>query len=427
MGYIETKSIGKFSQFAPIMAKVSFAIYLVFIFFGITPGFLLDISTVEDMQTSNPVNQLILSCLYVLSFLGMAGKKDRVIRLVKTEKFFCLFLLWSFLTIFWSDFPIISFKRWIQYFGTVFISLSALVNFQSVEEAMVYLKRLLIIYVPLTMLSIILGLGASSEVLPGWQGLTSQKNTLGQISLVSLIIWSISVSIDSTKKRALSIMFWTLSLILLVGSRSVTSILTGIVLGGLAITFYSEKIIFRPLMGRFISFIFIALFFLCLASIILIDSYLIVSLLNAFGKDVTLTGRIDLWSAIFEQTRTHLFKGCGFGAFWVPKTPGTDILYEQFTWLPNRAHLGYLDILNETGVIGLSLFGLMIINYFRNLIKMDKTYFWKWFFIAALILNISESTLIIQNSVTGVLFTFSYFALFETIFRLNESPQNSPI
>jgi O-antigen ligase len=176
-----------------------------------------------------------------------------------------------------------------------------------------------------------------------------------------------------------------------------------------------EKSIFRKVIGRNFSVMFVSAFFMSLLLIFSLSFHYFDVFLRYFGKEITFTGRIDLWASIFENTRNYLLQGCGFGSFWIGQSATLDMLYTDYPWLPNQAHMGYLDLLNETGLIGIFLLNLMIINYAKNLSKLDKPHFFKWFFIAALILNLSESTLFRQNLLTGVLFIFSYIALYREI------------
>ena len=71
-----------------------------------------------------------------------------------------------------------------------------------------------------------------------------------------------------------------------------------------------------------------------------------------------------------------------------------------------------LDILNETGLVGLAIFFAMVVYYLRHLLSIEKFFIWKWFFIAALIINFQETTLFRPNIFTGVIFVFSYLALY---------------
>lgn len=375
------------------------------------------IRNVEDIQTSSLVNQLIFSSLYLLSFVGLVTKRRLIIRFLKTEKFLFLFLLWSFLSVFWSDFPLVSFKRWIQIFGASVIFLSALLHFRSDDEALRYFEVILMAYIPLTFLAILLIPGAIQWEFPALRGLAPHKNMLGQVSLVSLIVWSFAARVPGLRKKMVAFLFWGLSFVLLIGSKSTTSILIAgglLLLGGL---WNTGEIFLRPAIGRTLSSAVVLLFLVILSLIAYLGSDIVASLFHFFGKDMTLTGRIDLWAAVFEETKKHLLFGCGFGGFWIADSPAMDTILEEFVWLPNQSHLGYLDILNETGVVGISLVAFMMLSYFKNLLNVEQTRFLKWFVIAALIANISESTLFRPNELTGELLILSYLALYVQVIR----------
>jgi len=414
---VDTASVDRIGLFTSKLAQVSFFLYLFFAFFGTSMPFQEQTRNVEDITTSNAVNQFVFSLLYLLSFIGLLSKRHLIIRFLKTEKFLSLLLLWSFLSVFWSDFPFVSLKRWIQIFGTSVIFLSALLHFRSDDEALRYFKVILMAYIPLTFLAILLIPGAIQWEFPALRGLAPHKNMLGQVSLVSLIVWSFAAKVPSLRKKIAALLFWGLSFVLLVGSKSTTSILTAgglLLLGGL---WYTGEIFLRPTVGRTLSSVVLLLFLVILFSIAYVGSDIVASLFHFFGKDMTLTGRIDLWAAVFEETKKHLLFGCGFGGFWIADSPAMDTILEEFVWLPNQSHLGYLDILNETGVVGISLLALMMVSYFKNLLNFEGTHFWKWFVIAALIANISESTLFRPNELTGELLILSYLALYVQAIR----------
>ena len=102
------------------------------------------------------------------------------------------------------------------------------------------------------------------------------------------------------------------------------------------------------------------------------------------GKDLTFTGRTYLWAYIVNIAQSHLWLGCGFQGFWVGIDPKLGLLYDVIGWVPNQAHNGYIDLLNETGLVGVLLFIILVINYYLNLGKLKKPFFWHWYFIGAL-------------------------------------------
>jgi len=418
MGYQENVTFSDgFSQFSSYLAKFSFFIYIFFLIFGISMPFQEKVTTAADFTTSDPVNQFVISGLYLISFISLIPKRHLIFKFIRTEKFFSLFLLWALLSVFWSVDPFVSFKRYVRFFGMAIIFLSVLLHLRSADESLAYFKTILIIYIPLTFLSILLIPGATDLTSSAWRGLARQKNGLGQVSLISLMIWSQVGSSANLKKKMAHVMFWVLSCILLIGSRSITALLTGVILGSFAVLFFTDKKFFRPVIGKFGSILFICLFIVGVSAVTYFALDYIPVLLDTFGKDSTFSGRLDLWEMVFEETRKHLLIGSGFGGFWVTEATMAGGFYEGFEWLPRSAHSGYLDVMNETGVIGLFILAFMIISYFVNLAKLGKPHYWKFFIIAALILNITESSLCRPRNLTGDLFIFAYLVLFIDIVK----------
>jgi Ca2+/Na+ antiporter len=74
--------------------------------------------------------------------------------------------------------------------------------------------------------------------------------------------------------------------------------------------------------------------------------------------------------------------------------------------------MGYLDILNETGIIGISIFTLMVLSVFKEFWRLESSYLWKYLIVCIMILNFTESTLFRINELTGFLFIFSYIAIY---------------
>jgi O-antigen ligase len=426
MEYSEDISIDRFCAFASFLAKFSFFVYIFLLIFGTRIPFQDYLSTgeirrVEDIATSNIINQIAFSFLYILSSIGLVPKRKQIPLLIKSEKFLSLFILWSFFSVFWSEFPLVSFKRWIQLLGGVIILISVLVHFESTEEALNYFKVILMGYILITFISILYIPAATDYRFPAWRGISVHKNFLGQISLISLIVWSIDLVNKGFLKRANTVIFWCLSFVLLLGSKSTTNLLAGaILLYTLGLLIVTKKI-FQPVIGKVLSDLFSISFIGCLLIVVFFEWELIETLFSLFDKDLTLTGRTHLWAEIFKETKNHLLLGFGYGGFWIPNTPILDKLYDQFIWLPNQAHSGYLDVLNETGVVGLTLLIFMVVVYFLNIAKWNAASYWKWFVVAALILNFSESSFLLPGAITGDLFLFSYLAFYtELIKRSNE-------
>jgi exopolysaccharide production protein ExoQ len=400
----------------PFLAKASLFLYLFFLFFGTSMPFQERVTDAGEIITSNFFNQIVFSFLYVVSLVALVSKRRSILPLMRAEKFLTLFLLWSFLSIFWSEYSFVSFKRWLQLAGSFIIFLSAMLHMQSNDEAMKYCRWILMFYIPATLLSILLIPSAIQWEFPAWRGLAPHKNLLGQLSLMSLLVWTHATHrTPSFNKRCVAFLFLVLSIVLLAGSQSSTSFIIGAALLILATVHYLQGKLLRISVAKFYPYALFIFVLFSVFSLLIVFQDLRAEVFDLLGKDQTLTGRDELWESVLNETRKNWLAGCGFGGFWVVGSPAIDSIFKEFVWFPNQAHSGYVDLLNETGIIGISILAMLIISYFLKLHMHDGPHYYKWFLIAVLLLNISESTLFVPNTLTGSLFIFAYLALFKDI------------
>jgi O-antigen ligase len=85
---------------------------------------------------------------------------------------------------------------------------------------------------------------------------------------------------------------------------------------------------------------------------------------SLLGRDETLTGRTEVWSAVMHAMNERPLLGYGFGSFW---TDARRDLYEIPT-----AHSGYLDILLELGEVGLGFYIVWLLSCVRQLHRALK-------------------------------------------------------
>ncbi|MCO6434650.1 MAG: O-antigen ligase family protein, partial [Nitrosomonas nitrosa] len=81
------------------------------------------------------------------------------------------------------------------------------------------------------------------------------------------------------------------------------------------------------------------------------------------GRDMTLTGRIDLWKDLIDMD-THPLIGSGYEIFWLGDR--AEQLWAMYYWHPNQAHNGYLETYLNLGWIGLLLLIGVIISAYQK-------------------------------------------------------------
>ena len=243
------------------LARISFCIYLFFVFFGTSLPFqpsMQERAATGDIGGSNMINQL-LSLLFVASFLSLIGKQQQIFDFIRKEKFLTLFLLWSLLSITWSNYPVVSLKRWITLFGEAVICLAVMVNVKWSEVALRYFRVILSIYLPLTILSVIFVPAAIQWEFPAWRGLAITKNNLGQVALFSVILCL--AIIPYNKGRMVNYWHYALlaiALVSLIGAQSTTNMIVGAFLLMIVVSVYLANMANLGAMSGFFSFTMIA-------------------------------------------------------------------------------------------------------------------------------------------------------------------------
>jgi len=81
-------------------------------------------------------------------------------------------------------------------------------------------------------------------------------------------------------------------------------------------------------------------------------------LMSTLGKDPSMSGRTDIWSAAMIEINHRPWFGHGFSAFWTEENPaalniGNSLHPGFYTY---NAHNGFIDILLDVGWVGLALF-----------------------------------------------------------------------
>jgi O-antigen ligase len=398
--------------FSALIAHISFVLYLSFILVWVEgPPFADKISDVTDITTSNTINQIMIIALFLTAGVSLIPIMNDLTELFKKEKFLLFFLLWCLLSILWSDFKLVSIKRYFQVIASVTICCAFLLHSISFKDISRHLKYVLFFYISLSLLAIIFVPGSIDQNFNSWRGLTSHKNQLGQVSLLSLLIWFHAFRHEIGKDKAIALAMSICSFILLLGSKSTTPIVTLGILIIMGIVFGINARTKTLGVGNFYSFF--TLLTIIGVSLLLIkaDPTMTTSLTAILGKDTSFSGRIDIWSYIYNEAQKHLLLGCGYGSFWVVENSMVLGLYDSLHVIIFQAHMGYLDLLNEIGIIGLILLFLMLGRYSVNLANFKGNHLSLWIIAGVLIINLQESTLFRPNTLSGIIFIFAYLAL----------------
>lgn len=194
-----------------------------------------------------------------------------------------------------------------------------------------------------------------AEVL-GFRGTFVHKNILGVFMVCGLCA---VLAFASGKGRRWAI---ALCVLLIVGTRSATTA------GGLLAVLFVwgwMAAIRRQRSGRERQFMLVASFSSALAALLIVLG-LMPTLLNLYDKDVTFSGRTEIWAASAETIREAPLKGYGLGGVWMnQESPITLNLQARIGFPAAHTHNGALELLLEGGVVNLALTAFFLIETLR--------------------------------------------------------------
>ncbi|MBI5661136.1 MAG: O-antigen ligase family protein [Ignavibacterium album] len=400
--------------YSEVIIKVAFFIFIFFTFFPSSEPFPAGRQEigVENMSESNPLNQIIKLSVFFLTFLSSIYKFDEIIIFIKKEKYLFLFLLWALLSIFWSNFPMVTFKRWFQIFLIYYLFITFLVYFDE-NEIIKIIKPILYLYLIATIFSVLFIPGAKDLAFNTWRGFSPTKNTLGQIGVISSVLSLIIYLKENLKiKKYIALFFLLLSIVIVLGTLSSTSyIALFIFLSGTALYWLNTKFLQSIGAGKTIFILSLSFSVVLFLIISVFMPQLTDYIQGIFGKSETFYDRGKLWTVMLWHFGQHPLIGCGYQAFWTIENPQLLLLYQTFVWLPNQAHNGYLDILNEVGIVGFVLFMIMILKNIVSSFKEKLITPWLWFFILPLIINVTESNFYRPGIIITTFIILSYLII----------------
>ena len=356
--------------------------------------------TMGNDAERSPLDQVFYLSIIVAAWIIAYLRRVNWNKLLTANAALIPLYLFFAISVLWSGDPVGSSKRLFKDFGMVFV-ISAILSEQNPLEAIraVYVRCACVLF-PLSVVFIrYFPTMARSYSIAGEEmltGVTTQKNTLGEIILVFglFLIWDYLERRSADRRPRSSKIQWDCLVLLIMAawllymSQSKTALLcliigTALIVrrGWLASKLTSTLVLLAALFAPVVIF-----FKQQVGSVI-------ASLVQAVGRDATFTGRTDIWDHI-TFTTVNTFVGAGYWNFWGGKG-GLAISQAMGTTVPN-AHCGYLDIFLDGGVVGLVLLSCLLVTSGRRLIThLDANHFQRVRFavlIVMILYNLSEST-----------------------------------
>lgn len=316
------------------------------------------LAVLRGVDTGDAVRQAVLGTAFVLAFLGLLVSGNAMRHVFHRQKLMLLLVIYAFLSIAWSSAPTLSLTRSLQFVGLLLVTWCAIRTTSAIQRIVQVLRWIFASAVclsfPLVMLQGHLG------------GIYSHKNTLGQITLLAIALWLPCLgSRDSLAESRLAPLVLLLTAFLVVKTGSQTALVAMVLTVGLCMVL---KVLIPweiKLITTCVLILMVTLWFLYFP----FASFM----RDVLERDVTFTGRLPVWQGLLKNMGRHPWLGEGYNAFWSPNNlSALRVIFSSSRWMPLEGHNGYLDILNELGLIGSTLFLLVLI---QSIVRAARLYF----------------------------------------------------
>jgi exopolysaccharide production protein ExoQ len=339
-------------------------------------------SAVQALEEGNPLDRTVDLVLILLAIAILMSRSFQWHKFFTSNLALVAFVGFGLMSVLWSDFPFIAFKRWFRDLGSYFAILVVLSDPRPLEAVRTVLRRLAYLLIPL---SILLNkyFPQISKLYDQWSGAgmfvgaTQSKNMLGVLCLVSglFFFWdTVTRWKERKEKRTKRILmvnfaFIGMTLWLLYLSNSATSRVC-LVIGCLVILATHSKMFQRH--PGFVKTLVPSCFVLYLVLAFGFD--LNGQLASQLGRDPTLTDRTLIWKTVLSE-KTNPLVGTGYESFWLG--PRLRSVWRAVGAMGGitEAHNGYLEVYLNLGLIGVFLLGGLLITSYRTNCKLFTSCF----------------------------------------------------
>jgi O-antigen ligase len=360
---------------------------------------LLRAGQMDDIE-GDPLFQMIYFGVYVITAFLVLLRINQATEVAFADKFLLVLVGLAVLSTFWSYAPELTIRRGIALFGTTLFGIYLALRF-SLDQL---LRLVAYACAVILAFSLFFGLflpsyGIMQEShLGAWQGAFTHKNQLGRMMAFSVLVFSLT-SFTQLWLRSLFFLGRILAVTLIVLSTSTSAL---VVSGSTFVALILSRLLrWRSTVALAAGLSLTA--FGGLTGLYLWDYADII--LAGFGRDLTFTGRTELWLASLEAARSQLWLGHGYTGFWLGWAGESAQVWSAVQWEPPDAHNGWLNLLLDLGIVGAVLFSLtFFLAFYRAIlwVRLNRSGHTYWplvllFFL--LMSNFTEGSFLVRNNI----------------------------
>ncbi len=401
--FLESKAFERFEKFFVIASIVAFA------------GAILPTNTAEGQGSADANQFAVVVQLVVFPLLSLLVLLHwrRVMNAIRSVPWVIALCTLAVVSSAWSYDPVFTLRRAIVLAAFTLFGIYIGANFEWEEQIQMFGWALLyMVVVSLLIIAFLPDYGISHDLHSGaWKGVFSHKNTLGRVIGFGLALLIFARPKIGPWFVRLGFLLATATLLLFSFSSTALVAIAG------CIAAYPFVWVLRARAKRTVP-LWVVLIVPALIIVVLVGiNYGAIA--SVFGKDPTLSGRTQLWTAVVDAIKLHPWFGYGYSVFW--GKPGAETLVtakaSAFGTMPNHAHNGYLDLALDLGIVGVLIFAYGLIKMIRLAViaAQDETNYasaWPLMFVVYFVLfNVTESNLLILRAFLWLPFISIYVTL----------------
>jgi hypothetical protein len=330
----------------------------------------IDAATVKNaVEAGNPIDRTVSSVLFLLGIAILLSRSLRWGTLLQKNWALAAYLLYTLMSVVWSDYQFPAFRKWVRDLGNLIMVLVVISDSHPVEALSTLIRRVGYLLIPLSVILIKYFPDLAWQFDPWTGGATycgaaTSKNMLGILCLVCGIyyFWDTVVRWPQRKDRVqkrvirvnavLSYLTWWL----LITCNSATSMACLVIAYVVILAAHSRAIQYRPrILGAAVPVVFLT-YVLLFFGLGMSETFA-----GAVGR-TSLSGRPEIWQLVLSQ-RTNPLLGTGYESFWLG--PRLESIWSK-GWFINSAHNGYLEVYLNLGFVGVFLVLLFMAAVYRN-------------------------------------------------------------
>ena len=349
----------------------------------------------------SPADRYALVILLAAGLWVLWDRRDSVRRLLSANPALTAFVLYCGMSLAWSDYPGVAFRRWVKFAGDFVMVLLVFTEHDRIAAVRRLLTRVGILVVPMSILFVKyypeFGRSYTPEGVQTLTGVTTNKNELGINCLLFGLasVWMLASEWRVRGARAVQGCLLAMAVWLLWRCDSVTSLACFAIGAGVVMSASCPGVRRRGWAIQLIVVLSVAIG----GGVLFLNG--VPGLLEALGRDPTLTGRKDLWDLCLGLSGNPLV-GTGFGSFWLG--PRLETLWSVYFWHPIQAHNGYIELYLNLGWIGLLAFAFAMIGAGRRAVRTaagdgPAAALWLAYFTVGLVYNCTEAAIVPMHPV----------------------------